>query len=204
MSLRNYEAGQIICDEHDRSDDVFIIRSGLVKVVKGDSALLTPADVADWPALLGALRAAAPDTPTGKLVAVGWAESARPAVLNRPGLADSAHPTAIDPATLSDVDKQEIVHALNASIKGPALWTDKVFAVPAAAEAFKARLARLPAAAKDWSDHDVRRNNRRLIESILPGLKPLGRSTGGPETILAYRARGELIGEIGLLRPSAA
>src|SRR6185295_11700667 len=57
-SLRSHKAGQIIYDEHDRADDVFIIRSGLVKVSKGDSALLPVADVIDWPAMLAALRAA--------------------------------------------------------------------------------------------------------------------------------------------------
>ena len=30
-TLKSYKAGQIICDEHDRSEDVYLIRSGLVK-----------------------------------------------------------------------------------------------------------------------------------------------------------------------------
>src|SRR5204863_2186048 len=33
-TLKSYKAGQIICDEHDRSEDVYLIRSGLVKIVR--------------------------------------------------------------------------------------------------------------------------------------------------------------------------
>src|SRR5262249_7452674 len=102
-------------------------------------------------------------------------------------------------AALADL-KQEIVYALNGPIKGPPLWTEKAFASLAAAEEFKARLARLPAAQKDWPERSVRRLNRRLAEAALPGLTPRRRAGGGPETILAYRARGEVIGEIGVLR----
>src|SRR5207248_4707659 len=65
---------------------------------------------------------------------------------------------------------------------------------------FQAALARRPANLKDWSEGDVRRLNRRMVEAALPGLNRLPRSADGLETILAYRARGELIGEMGLLR----
>src|SRR5260370_40889312 len=45
--LVSYEAEQIICDEHDRSDCLYIIRNGLVKTMKGVSPLLAPSDIVD-------------------------------------------------------------------------------------------------------------------------------------------------------------
>ena len=46
--LKNYVAGQVLCDEHERSEEMFLVRGGLVKVVKGVSSLFTPADAARW------------------------------------------------------------------------------------------------------------------------------------------------------------
>lgn len=183
-TVKSYKAGQIICDEHDRSDDVYLIRSGLVKVVKGDSALLSVRDVQDFAPLLPVLAKA--EGPVAKLVAA-FPDKLKP-VLARPSSKVTAE------------NEQEIVYALNLSIKGPPLWNDAAFKDLAAAPAFQERLKGLPANQKDWAERDSRRLNRRLIEAAVPGLVPLRRSADGPETILAYRARGELIGEMGLLR----
>jgi CRP-like cAMP-binding protein/Fe-S-cluster-containing hydrogenase component 2 len=183
-ALKSYKAGQIICDEHDRSDDVYLIRSGLVKVVKGDSALLAVRDVTNFATLLPALAKA--EGPVAKLVAP-FTDKLK-AVLSLPTSKVTAE------------NERNIVHALNVNIKGPPLWTDAAFKDLAAAPAYQEELKRLPAAQKDWVERDVRRMNRRLVEAALPGLLPLRRAADGPETILAYRARGELIGEMGLLR----
>src|SRR5205823_2231642 len=112
--------------------------------------------------------------PVAKLVAA-FPETLKP-VLGRPSSKVTAE------------NEREIVHALNLSVKGPPLWTDAAFKDLAAAAPFQEELKRLPAAQKD------------LVEAALPGVQPLRRSADGPETILAYRARGELIGEMGLLR----
>jgi Fe-S-cluster-containing hydrogenase component 2 len=175
-TVKTYKAGQIICDEHDRSDDVYLIRSGLVKVVKGDSALLAVRDVTNFPALLAALAKA--DGPVAKLV--GPFPDKLKTVLSLPSSKVTAE------------NERDIVHALNVSVKAPPLWTDAAFKDLAAAPAYQEELKRLPAAQKDWVERDVRRMNRRIL--------PLRRAADGPETILAYRARGELIGEMGLLR----
>jgi Fe-S-cluster-containing hydrogenase component 2/CRP-like cAMP-binding protein len=180
--LKTYKAGQIICDEHDRSDDVYLIRSGLVKVVRGASSLLSVRDLADPPAVIAALKAAA--GPVAKLVAAFPPEVK--ALLDQPRVTAS--------------DEWEIVHALNFSIKGPPLWTDSAFRPLAEKSEFQERIKRLPADQKDWTERrEGRRLNRRLIEAAVPGLHRLPSATEGLETILAYRARGELIGEIGLL-----
>jgi CRP-like cAMP-binding protein/Fe-S-cluster-containing hydrogenase component 2 len=183
--LKSYKAGQIICDEHDASDDVYLIRSGLVKVVKGASALLSPRDLADPPALHAALAAGA--GPAAKLVAA-FPDEVK-ALLGIPAM------------RLTAANERELVQAMNRSIKGPPLWTDAAFKPLAEKPEFQERIKRLPADQKDWTERsDGRRLNRRLVEAAVPGLHPLPRAIEGLETILAYRARGELIGEMGLLR----
>jgi CRP-like cAMP-binding protein/Fe-S-cluster-containing hydrogenase component 2 len=185
-TIKTYKAGQIICDEHDTSDDVYLIRSGLVKVVKGASTLLSPRDLADPPAVISALKAAA--GPVAKLVSVFPPEVK--AILDLP------------PNRVTAANERDIVQALNLSIKGPALWTDAAFKPIVDKPEFQERIKRLPADQKDsWMQRpDGRRLNRRLVEAAVPGLSPLPRAVEGVETILAYRARGELIGEMGLLR----
>ena len=53
LELVTYEPGQIIFDEFERSDSVYIIRSGLVKLVKKTSALLSRDHIRSFPALAG-------------------------------------------------------------------------------------------------------------------------------------------------------
>src|SRR5262249_14923690 len=109
--LRSYKAGQIICDEYDRSDSMFIVRSGLGKVLRGASARRTSDDVADGPALLGGLKAAgAPDPAAGKLWQT-FPEATKGLVRGGPDVTKSRP----DLGGLSD-DQQDIVYALNASI----------------------------------------------------------------------------------------
>jgi CRP-like cAMP-binding protein len=184
-AVKSYKAGQILCDEHDKSDDVFLVRSGLVKVVKGASALLSVRDLADPAALHAALSAAA--GPAAKLVA-NFPDDVK-ALLKLPA------------NKITAANERALVEALNVSIKGPPLWTDPAFKPLAEKPEFQERIKRLPADQKDWTERrDGRRLNRRLVDAAVPGLHPLPRSVEGLETILGYRARGELIGEMGLLR----
>src|SRR3954447_15564060 len=68
VELESFEPGDLICDEHDRSDCMYLVRQGLVKVMKNVSFLLATSDVADWVALGETLRrgATAPTSPHGK------------------------------------------------------------------------------------------------------------------------------------------
>ncbi|HTK75914.1 MAG TPA: cyclic nucleotide-binding domain-containing protein [Gemmataceae bacterium] len=188
-TLASYKNGQIICDENDRSEDAFIIRNGVVKVIKGDSALLGSSDVADWPALFAALRSASETSPgPGQELWKKLPDPAKAIVTN-----------STDPAALSTADRLELLLSINAAIKGPPLHIDKAFKPAADSPTVTKELADLPKNQKEWTDRAIRRLNRLVVGTILPGLRPL-RPSDSPETILAYRARGELLGEIGLLR----
>jgi CRP-like cAMP-binding protein/Fe-S-cluster-containing hydrogenase component 2 len=54
-SLETCDPGSVICDEHDPSDSVYVIRSGLVQVIQGVDVALKEEEIKDWPALCQAL-----------------------------------------------------------------------------------------------------------------------------------------------------
>jgi len=63
------DPGDIICDEHERSDCMYIVRQGLVKIVKSISHMVSVQDVTTWVSLARASSKArtVPGTPAGKL-----------------------------------------------------------------------------------------------------------------------------------------
>jgi CRP-like cAMP-binding protein/Fe-S-cluster-containing hydrogenase component 2 len=185
VELVRCEGGELICDEHDRSDCMYVIRSGLVKVMKNASALLSAADVVSWPGLAAALQTAEqqPATPAGRV----WQR------LSEPGRA-----LARKAAGLSGPEQTEFVYCLNDVLKDPGLSeAAEMQALPA----YQEEAADLPKDRKKapWTDRQVRRVNRRLLEAAFPGVLRSFHAQAGPETILAYRSRGDMIGEMGLM-----
>ena len=55
VELLSFTPGELIIDEHDRPNGLFIIRSGFVKIVKNQSALLGMNSIVDWSAFMTAL-----------------------------------------------------------------------------------------------------------------------------------------------------
>ncbi len=55
--LEVVEPGAVICDEGEQSDSVYLIRSGVVQVVRGAHVVFRTSDVADWPKFCQALLA---------------------------------------------------------------------------------------------------------------------------------------------------
>ncbi len=177
-----FKHGQVICDEHDYPDSMYIIRSGLVQVIKNVSPLLGRDDVPDWPRWCAALVAGGEKTDhlTGTL----WQRLAA----FHDELRRCAKGESLDAAR-----QQEFLYVVNDILKGPAL-TDN----PAKAGLVHPG-ADLAAELKE-AKKNPRRFNRLILEALYPGLiRPRG-SGAAPELILAYRARGETIGEMGLIR----
>jgi Fe-S-cluster-containing hydrogenase component 2/CRP-like cAMP-binding protein len=201
--LISVEPGTLICDEHDRSDCMYIVRGGLVKVMKNVSALLDPDDIPDWKALCAALKEgkARPDMPAGKV----WQLL--------PERARTILDTAPDSARFNLPDRNEVLYALNDVIKKPALVDAKEFQpllapgiLPEASRAMLEKRQELKKKKQEWPDAETRRFNRWLLEAALPKvLRPLA-GHAGPETILSYCSRGDFFGEIGLMlgRPRGA
>jgi CRP-like cAMP-binding protein len=194
VELVSVTPGTLICDENDRSDSFYVVRSGLVKVVKGATALLHPDDVTDWAALGAGLREgeAQPTTPRGKL----WQMLPPPV---------QAVIRAAAPAGPGAAERAEVVHALNDIIKSPQLADLKEFQPVTEATPLREQAAELLAErAKlknkaDWPAADARRFGRLLLQALLPGaLRPLPKQNG-PEVVLSYCSRGDFFGEMGLM-----
>jgi WD40 repeat protein/CRP-like cAMP-binding protein len=189
VELVSFEPGQLICDEHDRSDCMYIVRGGLVKTMMNVSSLLTIDDVQHWPNFCVALaegeqKAA---TPRGKF----W--QLMPADMRE------AVKSAADPfKTLRD-ERRSIVQAINNLIKDPKFAEAKEFKEVLETPAVKDRARDLPANRKEWSEIEVRRYNRFTLEALYPQMISRRARPVGPPMILSYRSRGEFIGEMGVM-----
>ena len=72
VELVSFNPGDIVCDEHERSDCMYIVRQGLIKVVKSVSHLVAAQDVTDWTSFAKNLKQGepVPASPAGKLWAL--------------------------------------------------------------------------------------------------------------------------------------
>jgi Fe-S-cluster-containing hydrogenase component 2/CRP-like cAMP-binding protein len=178
--LVSFEAGEIIWDEHDRSDSMCVIRSGVVRVLTDVSHLLRPEDVADAARLCAAL--AAGDGQAGTPAARAWQ-----------GLSEEARAAARGGAVSA-----ALVFALNDLIKDRRLSEAAEFQAVKTAEPLQAATRGWPAP-KAWSDAQARAYNHLLLEAAFPGCLRPCQASGGPPRTLAYCGRGELIGELGMI-----
>jgi hypothetical protein len=129
-----------------------------------------------------------PATPRGKIWSL-LSEKARELLQGTP-----------DGAALSPVDRMEILHALNEGLKERTLTDANEFQPLLAGPVFAERASEFPQTKrKDWSDHDLRRFNRLLVEMVCAGIIRTYRRRVGPDCVLNYYGQGEFNGEMGLL-----
>jgi Fe-S-cluster-containing hydrogenase component 2/CRP-like cAMP-binding protein len=174
VKLRNFKHGEVVFDEHDRSTAMYIVRSGVVKVVKGASSLYAVRDVLDWAAFARRLSTAAPGTVAATVRGV-----MPPDVRAR--LADPLDATTDPPWAQAAVD------ALNELIKGPDL-----------AEAVATIDRNMTMVSLLENNAGIRKVNREVLDKQFPSLRPW-RAASGPVTVITYRSQGELVGEMGVL-----
>jgi Fe-S-cluster-containing hydrogenase component 2/CRP-like cAMP-binding protein len=214
LELVSYEAGQVICDEYDRSDCVYIIRNGLVRTVKGVSALLSPADILDLPKLISILRDAKNDTSKPAAALLQFVGTRAQDIVTR------AH----DLSTLDESDRAGLVDEFNGIIKNKQFLSCKGSQLVVSGAAFQEKTRepseqraeltdRLKKTFKGASSQELeeelwkypvmRKLNRLLFEALLPGcIRPLPPASGH-ELVLSYLGRGEFIGEMGLMAREA-
>jgi CRP-like cAMP-binding protein len=190
VELVAFTGGEVIFDENDRSDSMYVIRNGVVKVKKFVSELLAVGEVNDWAKLAAALRPAPAVTP--------------PNVLRE--LLPEPVRAMVGEAGIAPEDRQELILALNDLIKGRALLENKDVKPLIGSDAFRARAGSLlerrqtlQNQKKELPDPELRRLNRMLVEALLPGLLRSRETPLGPETVLSYLSRGEFLGEMGLM-----
>ncbi len=216
VELLRFKDGDVICDENDRSDSLYIIRGGLVKVMKNTSALLGVDDVKDWSKLSVLLSSAhkpeapapgptgpAGSTDPGAGASGLWAEGSQAGTSDpRSVLWELLSPAVQsllvrEPAALSPEDRQEVVHGLNELIKKRDLPDLKDLQPLAGSPRLTAeRPAKKPA---EWPERELRPFNRLLLEEALPDALHGLKHGKGPSSILAFEGPGEFFGEMGLL-----
>jgi len=191
--LVSFEAGERIFDEHERADVVYFIRTGLVKVLKKASALLSNSNIRNWDQLVQMLKLGEKEaaSPRGKL----WEmlPEKTKAVLRSAASADK----------LSNAERAEVLFGLNDVIKDRKLPESKRLQAIVNEPDFKSLVLDFPQFMKSWSDALLRQYNRHLIEQICAGAVRRYRPRVGPEVVLSYLARGEIMGEIGRLSNQA-
>lgn len=192
VELRSVMPGELILDEHDRPDGLYIIRSGFVKIVKHQSALLGKSTITDWPTFCAALQA------HSRLTALLVGQDSNPVL--------AALGTGLESCTTEK--QQDLLHAINDLLKKKdfAAQIGFEFTGPAATWADEAKQI---AASKKEDPDRIRRLNRQLLEAIFPKLiAPYGLE---PVRVVAYRsapewsalaaesdAESSLIGEMGM------
>ncbi len=203
VELKTLLPGELIFDEHDRPDGLYIIRSGFVKIVKNMSALLGEESISDWPGFHAALiEGGNAPGPRQKLLELirGTALLSRPHSLT----AQESRPTSP-----TDAERRDLLYALNDLIKRKDCAAALGFEFSGSNAALADEAKQIAALKKDDAAR-IRRLGRQLLEALFPGLiVPFGVL---PPRVLAYRSAPEwaasasaadadaaLIGEIGLL-----
>lgn len=190
VELITLEPGDVVYDEGDPSDAFYVIRSGLVKVVKNLNYLLRANDISETSRQALAEELLAAEQASG-LSATVWK------------LLGEAGQSAVRQAAKDKAAIASVVNALNAIIRGRALVEslgDKKAAAVAAPDdpAAEIALAELPEKVADWSDLDLRAFNRRALEAVCPRGIPKRSLAADPRT-LTYLARGDFFGEAGVI-----
>jgi Fe-S-cluster-containing hydrogenase component 2/CRP-like cAMP-binding protein len=200
LDLKRFSAGTIIFDEHEESDCLYLVRRGLVKVVKHASALISldEAGRIHGQVLAGELvrGQADPASFVGKV----WLQ-----------LAAKAQAVVRELVNSSDPDGQltaQTIAGLNGFIRSAALWgvsspfwdqfKDKKsnFVEYWNLQSLAEYSAALPDSLAKWSDSASRDFRRELLE--LACHQGLPKREVRPTRILNYLGKGEILGELGV------
>jgi Fe-S-cluster-containing hydrogenase component 2/CRP-like cAMP-binding protein len=193
IELMTCESGQLLFDEHERSDSLYLVRDGLVQVKKNVTSLLATADILNWADLWKSLR-----SETGPGAAVARLLPAESQTLVR---------GKETPETLAKEENSVIVNGINDALRNRQFAQAPEFKEALASASLRERTSGMPEEKKAWSEADYRRFHRVLLEEALPkGVFRRLLRYAGPDLVLTYYSRGEFFGEMGVLehRPRAA
>jgi CRP-like cAMP-binding protein/Fe-S-cluster-containing hydrogenase component 2 len=193
VELQSFEPGELIFDEQEAAESMYLVRSGFVQVRKNASALLGEHDVTDWAKFCTGLSAGREGL-TGETALPArkvWEmlKSTQAAILKA---AEGARPEA--------AERSAILAALNGLLRQPRLSATPEFQELLARIGLNAAARKLPTAVKKWASYrQVVLLNRQLLEAIFRDSFPALRRLEEDARVLAYRGPGDYIGEIGLV-----
>ncbi len=196
LELVEFEAGDVIFDEHDSSADCcYVVRTGVVKVSRHLGCLLSKDELPDFQVFCRELAACNGGTRGASQFWNELSDEARGLVSQ---IAGSKSPP-------NDVQKQTLRLAINRWIQTSKLH--QTFGKQTAEVVEKAGLKQYSTLfedfqekASDWWGLEVRIFNRVLLENYCPNGVLKRASLLINRRTLAYHGRGEIIGEIALIR----
>ena len=204
IELVEYPAGAVLLEEGTPSDAIYIIRSGLAKVIKSGGYTLFAPQVTDksLAALPGELAALAGNS--DPLAMALWSQ-APAAIQSLATAAGSPEREGVTAALNEWIQKGQAI-AQNLKPGGRAVseldelleWVDD----PQVAQS----LASFPQNIGNWSEYEGRVFGRLVLEIFCPQGVPRRLDLYGPPVVLNYLGKGEVLGEIGVVtgRPRGA
>lgn len=193
MELVEKQAGDVIFEEGEDSDAFYVIRSGLVKVVKNAWTFLRASEFTDahWAAIGPELLYAAREH-VGSMVWTKLSAQVR-ATLEGAGktpLTEEQQAAVI--ATLNDLVRDGTIHTqLGKAVEDVVVTVDSP-QVAIDCEHF-------PEETEKWSELERRTFHRSLLEFLCPSGIPRRAASSGARRILRYMGRGETFGELGVI-----
>jgi Fe-S-cluster-containing dehydrogenase component/CRP-like cAMP-binding protein len=188
--LEAFDPGELICDEHESAESMYIIRAGFIQVRKNATALLGESDIIDWPKFCAGLSA---EGNTATIPRRKISEMLKPV---QPALQKAAGGGQLEPA-----ERLGIIAAVNGLLRQPRLAAAPEFKDVLEGAGLSADAKKLPSAVKKWASYQqVVLLNRRLLEAVFRDSFPVLRRTEEDARVLAYRGPGDYIGEIGLVK----
>lgn len=186
VELITVEPGACICDENERPESMFIVRGGLVKVLRNSTSLVGRDNLGRLAALATKIRQGAEQTKTPLAKLWSYFKPEIQAILKDETRKSYTHE-----------EQNEIQYAINDILKNPKFGQEAEFKEVLLQPGFREQVADLPAKQKEWNDQHVRRFNRVVLNTILGDV--LEASSGRVEYILSYLSQGEVVGEGGLV-----
>lgn len=197
LELVERAAGDVIFEEYEAADSFYVVRSGLVKVVKNAWTFLRADEFksANWKRIWSDLVTAA-KTPAGSRI---WAKL--------PGELRKAAEVA-GTATPNEAQQTKLIECLNDIIRNGDIHTqlgkhieDVVVAVDI--EQVAQEVEHYPEETEKWSELERRTFHRVLLETLCPQGMPRRAASAGARRIMRYLGRGETFGELGVITGSA-
>jgi len=194
--LESYEAGTMVFEQGDAPDAVYIVRSGLAKIIQNVGAKLRVEDFSaeNWESLQLELGGG----PRSDDSILGIVSKSLGAGFH------AAIPKVVGAEAEAGASRRAVVDALNALVcrkEVPSYFKSKTLdAVELVNYPELDQLASsFPEEVKKWSDVERRLFFRSLLEAACPGGIPQRLTCYGPMRTLAYRGQGDVIGEMGVV-----
>ena len=197
VELVEFESGGVICEEFAQSDCIYVIRSGVVKVLANAWTSLRTAEfeASDWTVIYADLASACHEDAglVAGLVAAAFDESLQDELIAR---AESGE--------VSAEINQQILDALNTFIFSTGIpkelgkTPEEVAALFGDAD-FHDLLSGYPGNCQNWSQLETRTCRRWLLELAFPAGIPRRDESVGTRRTLAYLGRGDSLGEMGVV-----